>query len=459
MTIKNIIGYRKFKAGQYDDVDGSAAPLLQYGSFQRGDQFSNEFQILGNTDELNWIVGLYYLRDKVDSFSSSLNILSPVADATQNPYETYDNSINTSKSAFASATQDLNNIVDGLSLTLGGRYTIDKRRARFGTLYAIGKPTIPTIPGSGEHCGFDPGFTGDTGILDPQYKYDPSTCLVDLTKKFKKFTYTASLDWKITSDKMVYFVHRKGYRAGGFGTRAIIAAQLTPIQPEIVYDFEIGTKLDWRFDNGMFLRTNFAIYHQDYRNIQRLTSFQQGFTTGTNFVNAQKASIRGIETEVMFVPTPWIELSGYASYTKAKFKKFLYDIDLDGTLDSDITDVAAFGGVPKWQVGGTARITLPVPESVGEAAVQLNYYYQSKFFLQDNTYTAPNGETPGYGLFNLRAELNNISGSSLSLAGFVNNLFDKDYVSARYVLTESVGIMSDIPGLPRMYGIEVRYTF
>jgi len=459
ITLKNIVGYRKYKAGQQDDVDGSAAPLLQYGSFQQGNQFSDELQLAGDMGDLNWIVGAYYLRENNRTFSYSVNILSPIADATQNPYRTTDNSINTSKSIFGSVTKKLDGLVDGLSLTAGGRYTIDDRRAAFGTRYAIGKPAIPGFAGSGEHCGFDPAFTGNTAILAPQYNYNPATCLVDLKTRFKKFTYTVSADWKIDNGKLLYAVHRKGYRAGGFGTRAIIAAQLTPIQPEIVYDYEVGAKFDWRFDNGAFLRTNFALYHQDYKNIQRLTSFQQGFTTGTNFVNAQKATIDGVEAEVTFVPVSWLDLSGYASYTDAKFKKFIYDTNLDGTLDSDITSVAAFGGVPKWQIGASARVTLPTPDSIGKTALQLNYYRQSKFFLQDNTYTQPGGETPAYSLVNARLELNDIAGSPFSAAAFVNNLFDKNYVSARYVLTGAVGIQADIPGQPRFYGLEVKYSF
>src|SRR5690606_28722512 len=113
---------------------------------------------------------------EVASFTTA--ILSPY-NTSATPYEVHDNSTNTSKSLFASATQKLDFITDNLSLTLGGRYTWDDRNARFGTINSIGLPN--------QRCAFDPATDPDLANFD----YDPATCLVNLEKSFGKFTYTA----------------------------------------------------------------------------------------------------------------------------------------------------------------------------------------------------------------------------------------------------------------------------
>lgn len=468
ISVKNIVGYRKYSAQGFEDVDGSNLPILEYGFAPRGEEFSEELQLIGSSPGFNWIIGGYFFREVVKAgnaprgtLGQSVNILSPLADGSQNPYNPIDNDWNTTKSVFASATKDLDFVTSGLSLTLGARYTWDTRRADFGTIYGIGftaGDTVPTngFPASGPHCAFNP--VTDPAILQPQYHYDPATCLVHVSKDFSKLSYSTSLDWKFAPGKMIYIAHRLGYRAGAWSTRAVLAAGVRTADPEEVRDYEIGVKLDWRL-GGTFLRTNFAYYYQDYKNIQRLTPFQQGFTTGTNFVNAQKASIQGFEAEATFEPTDWLTLSGFAAYTKPKYKKFLYDSDFNGSLDQDITNLASFGGVSEWQASANAELKLPLPAEVGEGRLNVNYYYQSSYWLQDNPFQLPGGQTPGYGLVGARLELNKIAGTGLNAALFASNLFNKDYVSARYVLTDSVGFVSDIPGLPRLWGFELRYNF
>lgn len=448
ITLKNIIGFRRYSVHGFEDVDGSLAPLLEYGFNAKGKEISEEFQILGSLPGLDWIMGAYYFRENVKSRSPGVNILSPVADApgVQNPFRPQDNDINTSKSLFGSATA---NVTDALSITLGARYTWDTRKASFGTLYSVGT--------GAERCGFNP--VTDPAILDPRFNFDPVNCLVNVTKKFDQLSYAASIDWKIAPDKLLYVAHRQGYRSGAWSTRAILSAGVDTTEPEEVKDYEVGAKFDWNLGGGAFLRTNIAAFYQDYKNIQRLTPFIQGFTTGTNFVNAQKAVIKGGELEVTFQPVSWLDIGSFAALTDAKFKEFLFDTDFDGTLDTDITDFASFGGVSKWQVGANVGVGLPVPETIGIARLQVNYYYQSAFWLQDNGYSEPGGKTPGYGLFNARLDLGEVAGTNLDAALFVNNLFDKNYVSARYVGNGSIGIMADVLGPPRMWGMELRYRF
>lgn len=459
ISIKNIIGYRRYYSNFFEDIDGSDLPLLQYGNTQRGREFSEEFQVSGKTAELNWIVGAYYEREKVRAFSNTPQLGYPFLDGIVTGYRTDEIPTNTSRSIFAQGTQELGNIVDGLSLTLGGRYTKDTRNARFGTTNALGytpgQISPVGIPSSGQICGFN--TAQDPAVLNPQYEFNPSTCLVDLNTKFSRFTYTATVDYKLAPGKLVYFAHRKGYRAGGFNTRGTSSAQFDPFRPETVFDFEVGTKLDFRFDNGMFLRTNLAVYKQNYKDIQRLTPFVQASgAVSTNVLNAARASIKGVEFEGTFIPVPGIEFNGSAAYTDPKYKSFIINT---GTGPVDVSNIATFGGVSKWQASGSGRFTLPTPESFAKTVLQIDYYYQSAFSGQDSPDSNPAGRTPKYGIWNGRIEANEIAGLPLNAAIFARNIFDKKYVNFNYALQYSFGFASSVAGPPRMYGLELTYKF
>src|SRR5690606_2543229 len=138
------------------------------------------------------------------------------------------------------------------------------------------------------------------------------TCLVNLNEKFDQFTYTATLDWKVTSDLLLYVAHRKGYRAGGLSTRAACSAELVYFKPEEVKDYEIGAKLNLNLGSGIFLQTNVAAYKQDYKDIQRLVPLLiEGGAISTNIVNAASAEIKGFEVETTFAVADWLELGGF----------------------------------------------------------------------------------------------------------------------------------------------------
>ncbi|PJG46123.1 hypothetical protein CAF53_18090 [Sphingobium sp. LB126] len=449
VTLKNIIGYRRYKTKNFENIDGSDLRYMEYGTNQNGREFSEEFQIVGTTDELDWIVGAYYMQEKVRAFSNSISLLAPSFDAFQTPYNVFENVKNRTKSVFGSATQKLDNITGGLSLTLGGRYTWDTRQAEYGTIYLIGQP--------GQYCGFGADVAAAPG--NP-YDFDPATCLVNRKKTFSKFTYTATLDWKVSQDLLVYFSNRKGYRAGGWGTRAQSAAQLVPFNPDTVVDFELGAKYNHRFGNGGSVTVNAALYRSNYSDIQRLVPYQDPVTklVFTNVVNAANARIQGFELETTLRPNRFIELSGFLSHTDPKYKRFDIFDSATGTTQN-VAAVADFSGVSRWQYGLTGRLSSELGSIAEEGAVQLTWYHQSKFNIQDRPYRSLYGVTPGYGLLNGRVELNKISGQNINAAFFVNNLLDRKYEVANYSLEREIGFSSRLVGAPRMYGLEVRFTY
>lgn len=158
ISVKNIVGYRKYQTNQFDDVGGSRLPISQSGISQRGDQFSEELQLLGEAGKLNWIVGGYYLREHVRSYTDARSTLGPLHEGINNPANAFENVNNTSKSLFGSGTFGFGGGVDGLSATLGARYTWDTRYAQWGRVNAVGfaqgQPTPGGAPSPGARCAF-----------------------------------------------------------------------------------------------------------------------------------------------------------------------------------------------------------------------------------------------------------------------------------------------------------------
>ena len=423
ISIKNIVGYVNYKTDFFDDIDGSPLPILAYGVAQNGKQFTDEFQLLGKGHNYNWIAGLYYFRESAFYESRTPDELNPILTGLIIPQRVGEQTTNYSRSVFASGTYDFSDFIPHLSATLGGRYTEDVRASDFGTIYAAGftpgqvtgNPRAPFSPC--QSCAFA-GFGHPTGV-----PFDPATCRTHARAKFSKFTYTADIEYKLDPHKMIYVAHRKGYRTGGFGTRATTPFG-SEFAPETVKDYEVGAKLDW-YIGDMFLRTNVAAYYQDYTNIQRLVPVVLGGATTTSVQNAAKAKIKGFEGEFTFIPRRWLTLSGFVSQVQPNYDQFNI-LQPSGAI-VDASNTATFAGFPKTTYGLTARATLPTPENIGETVLQASWYHQSAYVPQDSAARNPFSKVPAYGLLNLRLELNKVGGGNVDLALFANNALNKHY--------------------------------
>lgn len=454
LNFKNIIGYDHYTVGQADQVSGSLLPLLAYANQQGGDQFTEEFQAYGKSGHLNYIGGLYFFREQAFSESYTPEELNPVVPII--PQEIPDHDTNLSYSVFGQATYDFSDWVPGLSGTFGGRETWDERHANFGTLYDVSETPYGPPPPTG-FCAFQP----NSGVDFQPY---PS-CRTQQSVSFNQFTYNVDVDYHINNDVMVYFAHRLGYRSGGFGTRAVNAAELAPFQPETVNDYELGLKADWHLPYDMSLRTNAAIFDQDYNNLQRLVPVVIDGAQSTDVLNVGSATINGAELEVTFVPVPWLNINGFFSQVQPKYNQFVIPAaynPLQNGQPLNATNTAVFSGFPRTSFGLTARATLPwVPERYGDAVLQLNYYHQSGYMQQDSAVAQPFQTAPGYGVLNFRAEWNHVLGSKFDLAAFVTNLADNHYLAATYTLDSptSLGFASTLAAPPRMFGFEGTYHF
>ncbi|MEO5641124.1 MAG: TonB-dependent receptor [Sphingomicrobium sp.] len=414
VTLKNIAGYRKVDSDVGFDFDGTPSTLFESRNRLVATQWTEELQASGRGlgDKLNYIAGLYYFREHGRDVQNSVLFGSRRNDGE---------GTNTSYSAYAQLGYKL---APRLNLTIGGRYTIDKREL-------IARNLLNGI------CR----LTDSSGVpLNP--------CFKQFSHYFRSPSWLASLDYKVADNTLLYVSHHRGYRSGGWNLRANKPAEQVPFEPETVYDVEGGVKSDL-FDHH--LRINAAAYRQWYSGIQRTLSF--GVPLATVVLNAGRATIQGGEIEFTAVPVKWLELSGSAALTDPKYRVFT--APGLGDLSQNV-----FAQAPRQTYTASARLNLPLPETLGSAHLQASYYHQSKIYIGDlnqgSNYDPP---LPGYGVLDLNADWRNVGGRPIDLAAFIKNVTNKDYLTGGVGVYASTGFQSATIGPPRTIGASVTVRF
>jgi iron complex outermembrane receptor protein len=201
---------------------------------------------------------------------------------------------------------------------VGGRYTIDERKAKVLRQIYFG-------------LGGSPGMGNPTAVL---FRTDTDFTKGELEREDKKFTPRISLGWKIDKDHNVYGSLSRGFKGGGFdprmnvvGTKISLAQARAGYNPEVIDTAELGLKS--AFDGGRFL-TNIALFNSDYKDVQIPGSVAvdtNGDGKDDSFAgvttNAGKAKIKGIELEATARITNQFSVSGMYSYIDAKYTEFM----------------------------------------------------------------------------------------------------------------------------------------
>ena len=131
--------------------------------------------------------------------------------------------------SFAAFGETYFRLSDDTKITLGLRYTEDKKSTR-------GRTIIPFVAGI-------PGFTSLSG------KYDA-------------ITGRAVIDHKLSDDNLLYASFSRGFKGGGLNAAGSVQPTFAP---EYIYAYEVGSKNQF-FDGT--LQANFSGFYYDYKNLQ-----------------------------------------------------------------------------------------------------------------------------------------------------------------------------------------------
>lgn len=145
---------------------------------------------------------------------------------------------------------------------------------------------------------------------------------------------------------------------------SIIANKVnSPFYPENVEDSEVGLKSEL-FDRR--LRLNIAEFHMEYEDIQKAAlSFTTIGAPIRAISNAAEATIKGVEGEIVAVPTDGLRFNATVSYIDAGYDKFI-----DDSVDSSYEPFET----SEWTCSLGAQYTAPL--SLGEITARADWYWQ-----------------------------------------------------------------------------------
>ena len=413
LTVRSITSYRKDDSATPIDFDALPSADVDVPGYYRNKQFSQEFQALISAGKLNGLFGFYYLdASALTQFEVRLynNYPAPYLLAAFTEADIGTETI----AGFADFSYDFS---DQLSLSVGGRYTWDRRDGAVLRQNYIN--------------GGSPVF-GSAGVAFGA----PSTNFRG-NKVYTKFTPKASLTFKPNTDTTLYASYSQGFKGGGFDPRGVgvnapagvSQAEFLSFKPEQVDSYEVGFKANL-FDRRLYIAT--AAFWMDYKDVQipgSVACTAGGISTFCGIVsNAGKARMKGFEFEgrakLIDSDTGTLTLSGSVGYIDAKYLSYITNVA------STPTQVAPYRHVqntPAWSGSANLDWAMPVGEGTLTIGGGMSFKSQTYQFEIANPYL----DQPAYQLFDASIVYKAPDGR-WTFGVYGKNLTDKRYRTSGY---------------------------
>jgi iron complex outermembrane receptor protein len=496
--LTSITAWRDNSIISGNDVDYTGIDILQQpgnqGNLTDFKQASEEIRLAGKSGPLDWLVGGFFASEILTSNTSIyagsawdlyLGGLSSASIGTnppnfglipgftaQPPGGTFIPGVSgeqdfyhqTSKS-YAFFTNETYNITQGLDLTVGLRYTSEKKNADSNYV----------DPDGGSGCGRL--LTSPAALLNPaspEYQFLFGYGCATLFNPFfaSKSTNqslsegnvsgTVKLAYRFTEDFMAYASWANGYKAGGFNLARTTATSgpegaLTPnfdteFPRETVQSYELGIK---SMLADRTLRLNASVFDQQY------TNFQLNTYTGIQFVVSpvRKVESKGAEFDTAWAtPLSGLSLSAGVTYAFTNINQFGSSLSLFAPNLADpalprLNDRLSFA--PLWSGVASATYTVPLSGSL-EFRANVSEKYNSSYNTGSDL--DPRKLQGAYGLVNARLGLGAPDGK-WTVEVWGANLANKYYYQVAFDAPIQYNQIDAFLADPRTYGVTVRTKF
>lgn len=404
-----------------------------------GESFYQEFRATSDFDgPFDFTLGANYLRSRSDAsfqiYHPGLELFAKLLRGFPKEAWAFNGDTRDAKTKSIAAFGEIYyNISDATKITLGLRYTDDKKSVRGRTI----------APFSGNLAGAIPPFTALSGSYDA-------------------FTGRAVIDHKISDDHLIYASFARGFKGGGLNPAGSVEASFSP---EFVNAFELGSKN--RFADGA-LQANFSAFYYDYKNLQ----LGQRRSTAVQTINTD-ATIWGVESEFLWAPVDGLIFNANASYLDTNLSGLA-----PGQETSDPANPAQWLGVGASTKTPEVRLTLkgnelPYAPKIklaigGEYTVGLggggwsmtlrgDYSWQSRYFARE--FNTANDRIAPWSVANALLRVQN-DGRTLAIEAYVKNLLDKDNITNSIIESDLIGSYRNARILePRTFGVVATVRF
>ena len=330
MNFRSVTAYRDYDVSRGQDIDfGNADILHPQDSNEVFQNFSQEFQLYGESGDFSWLAGAYFYTEDLDSDEyivlshdggaylaalfgnpafAPLFMGDPAGRGV--PGQGYDALFFSESVGWSLFTHNTWRATPVLDVTLGLRYSWEEKDA--------GAIINGAAFGEVVDDPFCVPFGGPLGALCDNASYNNK-------KSESALTGTLKVAWQVTDDVNAYASYSRGYKAGGYNLDQEAVGfrdadgnlvDQSRFDPETSNSFELGLK--GRFMDQR-LTVNSALFHTTFDDFQLNSFTGLGFTVG----NVKEAVAKGVEVESFLTLTEGVFLTAGATYADAR-----YDDDL-----------------------------------------------------------------------------------------------------------------------------------
>jgi iron complex outermembrane receptor protein len=409
-TLRSITGY--VKTDDYFTNDFSGNGNVMAANKAIAEQWSQEIQILGSTDRLNYLIGVYFFdEDGTQDFNWNSWLGFPGSPILPISFS----SIKANTKSTSLFAQFDYKATDALKLTAGVRYTEDKKTFRLNWNSLLGAPPA---------------------LINLQNTYSEVTPRIGLD-------YTLPASGNVDS-MLLYFSAASGFKSGGYNGIAIFNPDdaRSAYFPEKNWTYEAGIKTDL-LGNRLRINANYFLAKADdlALNATVLVNGLASFPVQ----NSGKATIKGLEAEITAVPTDGLTL--FLSGTFAMDGKY----DSLNPTSAPARAPTAFGVNPV--VPQTPNFSFTVGFDYGFDNAYGRTTFGADWFTTDDYITAATNDFRVKGYATGNAFMNHAFNDNWSARVSVKNFTD-EYV----ITTGSRGFLGGfIPLRPREYLVSINY--
>jgi iron complex outermembrane receptor protein len=440
LILTSITSYDDLSKRQNEEGDMTPLELVELQYNVDTHTFAQELRLNGEGEGMHWVAGLYYLTEatnwNVQMFSDDLPLGGGL-------FFGHSNSVGkqslTTQAVFGQMEYEL---ADDWSLTVGGRYTL----LDVDFDYSVDIPNLALTP------------------LQSSVTHND-----DLTNE--EFSGKVALNYFADEDVMYYGSITRGFKGGGFngGVVSDLAnyANSAEYDPEILKAYELGFK-STLLDGTM--RLNAALFYYDYEDAQVFNSVADPNTSlpQNKIENAKSLELYGVDIDLTWQPLEALFIQAGIGFTHSEFDEYDLTVPLagGGNSSADLSGETP-QNTPEWSATVLVNYTWSLGDN-GALMAQVDSTYQSEVLYSNGRVLVPGDPASydrnkdigqdGYALWNARLAWFDAS-EQLEVALWGKNLGDKEYASYMFELTDVVGGDQVMRGVPRTYGVDVKYNF
>ncbi|WP_295489465.1 TonB-dependent receptor [Sphingorhabdus sp. EL138] len=535
-TLTSITAYRQYRSGQASDTDYGEVDILYRApsddAYRQFHTFTQELRLQGEAldGKLDWLVGGFFANEKLTvrdnlrfgnqygrfancrvvsggglafaynpaaqscitpslrpTVSGALGAAGPLIISAFDRLDTMNNVGTTNDRYFQNGTNwalfthNIVHVTDTVDLTLGLRYTKDKKKfdATFGndnTICTANQAalasllTTPAAATAGAVIGLSCQGNSTAELNGVSIRDD---------RNEDQITGTAILSWKPVDDLLLYTSFARGYKAGGFnldrsalkspvptfaslgGAQALVGS--LQFDPELVDSYELGAK----FSNGPFglsvsaFRSDFSSFQlntfngtvflvQNVNGCNNLVGGPNADTdqnlsaAGTNFNAAPNTTgscakgditygvrTQGLELEASLTPARNFRMAAGLTYAKTTYRDDLIGTKNGAPLDSALRKLPGdnLSNAPEFVATSSVTWTPDIGSNGMSGLVYIDGRMTSDYNTGSDLF--PQKEQDGFAVFNARIGLRGADEAwGIELWG--QNIFNQDYAQVAF---------------------------